>query len=136
LTIAPRCPSASGSLRDMMVAAWRVMSKVPMRLISTTLRNAARSWAEPARRRARSCAAPSRCPAGVDAGTQRRDVAGGLDGAGDLVGVGHVDPCEDALDLLGQRLAHLGVDVCDDDDRPTRGQGTGDCGTDAARAAR
>src|SRR6478752_6965953 len=45
LTIAPRWPSASGSLRLITVAAWRVMSKVPMRLISTTLRKASRSCA-------------------------------------------------------------------------------------------
>ena len=46
LTIAPRQPSASGSFWLIAVAAWRTMSKVPIRLTWTTLVNAARSWAD------------------------------------------------------------------------------------------
>ena len=72
---------------------------------------------------------------GVDARAQRSDLRGGLDGGGDLLGVGHVDPGEDALDLVGEGLALLGVDVGDHDDRAAGGEGAGDGGADAARAS-
>ena len=58
----------------------------------------------------------------VDHRTQRRDGGRGLDGGGDLVGLGHVDAGEDATDLGGERLALLDLHVGDDDDGALGGQ--------------
>ena len=46
LTIAPRSPEASGSLRLIAVAAIRTVSKVPTRLMAITFLKASRSWAD------------------------------------------------------------------------------------------
>jgi hypothetical protein len=72
---------------------------------------------------------------GVHAGPQRRDRRRLLDGGGDLLGPRDVDLGEDALDLLGERLALVGLEVGDDDGRAARGEGTGAARSDAAGAA-
>ena len=46
LTMAPRSPDSVGSLREIAVPTRRTQSKVPIRLIATTLENASRSAAE------------------------------------------------------------------------------------------
>jgi hypothetical protein len=72
---------------------------------------------------------------GVDHRAERGDLGGGVDGGRDLVGVGHVDEGEDALDLLGERLALVGLEVGDHDGRAPGGELAGDRGTDARRRA-
>ena len=116
LTIAPRWPSASGSLRLITVAAWRTTSKVPIRLIAITLLERVEVVG-----RLDLAVAADRALGPADAGrvdhrAQRRDLGGGVDGGGDLVGVGDVDRGEDAADLGGERLALVGLQVGDDDD--------------------
>ena len=134
--MAPRQPSASGSLRLIAVAARRVMSKVPIRLIAITLREGG----EVVRRVELAVAADGALrPAdagGVDDRAQRRDLGGRVDGGLDLVGVGHVDLGEDAADLLGEGFALVGLQVGDHDDRALGGELAGGRGADARRASR
>src|SRR6266516_2850641 len=55
LMTTPRCPSASaGSVRAIAAAAIRIRLNVPIRLMSSTLRNVARLWGAPSRLTVRS----------------------------------------------------------------------------------
>ena len=111
------------------------MSKVPMRLIAMTFVYAARSCAEsksPSRPIVR-CAQPM--PAELTTARSGAISRGGLDRGLDLLGVGHVDPGEDAADLGGEGLTLVGLQVGDHDDRALGGELTGDGGADARRAA-
>ena len=135
LTIAPRQPSSSGSLWLIAVAAWRTMSKVPIRLIWMTLVKAPRSCADSTVAVAADGALGPADAGGVDDGAERRDLGGGLDRGADLLGVGDVDLGEDALDLLGERLALVGLQVGDHDGGTAGGELTGDGGADARCAA-
>ena len=135
LTIAPRSPSASGSLRLIAVAAMRTASKVPTRLIATTFLKASRSWAE-----SYSPSLPTvRCAQPIPAEqTRARRVPsddGPVDGRPDLGGVGDVDGDELAADLARDRLALLGVEVGHHDLRAERGQLAGAGRADARRAS-
>ena len=135
LTIAPRQPSSSGSLWLIAVAAWRTMSKVPIRLIWMTLVKAPRSCADsivPSRPMVR-WAQPM--PAELTTVADRRDLGGGLDRGADLLGVGDVDLGEHALDLLGERLALVGLQVGHHHGGTAGGELTGDGGADARCAA-
>ena len=136
LTIAPRQPSASGSLWLIAVAAWRTMSKVPIRLIWMTLVKALEVVGRLDGPVAADGALGPADAGGVDDRADRRDVGGGLDRGADLLGVGHVDLGEHALDLLGERLALVGLQVGHHDGGAAGGELAGDGGADARRCRR
>ena len=122
LTIAPRWPSSSGSLRLITVAACRTMSKVPTRLMAITFLNASRSWADS------SC--PSRpmvrwaqpMPAEFTTARSGAISAAALTAAVICSVFGHVDQGEDAVDLGGERLTLVGLEVGDHDGRALAGE--------------
>ena len=134
-TIAPRSPSRSGSSLLISVAASRIASKVPIRLIAITFENAPRSCggvelAVPADGALRPADA-----GGVHQDPQRAELDGLRDRRLDLLGVGDVDRDERAADLLGERLALVGLEVGDDDLRARGGELAGDGGADARGGA-
>ena len=87
LTIAPRSPSASGSLRLIAVAAMRTVSKVPTRLIATTFLKASRSWAESYVAVLADGALRPADAGRADQGAQGAELDGPVDGGHDLVGL-------------------------------------------------
>ena len=135
LTIAPRSPLSVGSLREIAVPTRRMQSKVPIRLIAITFENASRSAAE---LEVAVAADRSLGPAdarGVDQHAHRSELLGLRDGGLDLLGLGHVDGCEDAADLVSGRLPLVGVQVGDDDLRALGCELTGYGCPDAGGAA-
>src|SRR6478735_681510 len=103
LTIAPRSPAASGSLRLIAVAPMRTASNVPIRLIATTRLKASRSCAE--------SYSPSRPM------VRWAQLEGLVDGLLDLGRARDVDRHEHAADLARDRFPLLGVEVGDDHPR-------------------
>ena len=134
-TITPRSPDPVGSSLLISVAASRIASKVPIRLIAITFENAPRSCAEsnsPSRPMVR-CAQPM--PAELTRIRSGPSSVALRDGRLDLLGVGHVDRDERAADLLRERLALVGLEVGDHDARAGGGELAGDGGADARGGA-
>ena len=68
---------------------------------------------------------------GVHQDAQVAELAGAVDGGGDLGGVGDVDVGEGAAELVGQRLTLVVLHVGDEHLRPGRRELPGDRGADA-----
>ena len=112
--MAPFSLSASGSVWLIAVAARRMQLKVPIRFTSSTFLKIVEVV-----RRLVLAVAPDGAggPAdagGGDEGAQRAELLGRLDRRDHLVDVGDVGLGEDAVDVLGHRLALLRVHVDDD----------------------
>ena len=110
LTHTPRSPSSSGSLASIGVEAKRRTLKVPIRLMAMMTAKGSSAWGP--REPAIFCAKPvpaqqtqMRRPPSASAAASHRRL--------DLVLLAHVAGREGGAQLVGQRLALLGVDVGD-----------------------
>ena len=133
LTIAPRSPDSSGSVWLIAVAASRMQSNDPIRLIAITFLKASRLAADsyaPSLPTVR-CAQPM--PAELTSTRQRAHRFRHLDRVDDVVGDGDVDLAERAADLVRQRRSLVLLEVGDDDLRAFGGQGPSGRRTDARR---